>query len=162
MGPHLTIEDRCDNWGSVYRWHAAVSVVRDVQGGKVVKHYYAKIGSLENNWRSPQPWDRVPTKPPAPDVADAQDVESAVVTLGGYQHTILRGWYVYRLADVVCMRLAEKAGNLPNQRQGWAKTLDGAHLALQAALSLPRAIRRERARDRVQAVFAAMPLDMGE
>ena len=95
----------------------------------------------------------MPTPPPKPESDDAAVIEGAVCTLEAYPHTILRGWYVYRLAEPTCLRLAEKAAHMGNRRTGWDAALQTAHEAVAAALALPAVVRRERVRQRVLSLF---------
>lgn len=147
----MTLEDRLDNWGDVMRWRSSASVAREVVNGRVEKRYFANVPGFYGRPR--QPWDYVPTPPPKPEVDDAEVIEGAVCSLDAYPHTILRGWYVYRLPEVLCLRLAEKAAGMGNQRMGWARASTAAHEALGAALELPAVLRRERVRERVLALF---------
>ena len=151
-GSPMDLIERLDNWGAVMRWRPNASVSREVVRGRIEKRYYAAIPDYYGHAR--QPWDYVPTPPPKPEHDDAQIIEHAVCALEAYPHTLLRGWYVYRLAEPTCLRLAEKAAHMGNRRTGWAAGLREAHEAVAAALTLPAVIRRERVRDRVQAMFA--------
>ena len=147
----MDLTDRLDNWGHVMRWRPNASVTREVVRGRVQKRYYAAIPDYYGHAR--QPWDYVPTPPPKPESDDAAVIEGAVCTLEAYPHTILRGWYVYRLAEPTCLRLAEKAAHMGNRRTGWDAALQTAHEAVAAALALPAVVRRERVRQRVLSLF---------
>ena len=90
------------------------------------------------------------------DVSDAEDVESAVCTLDMYPHAILRGWHVNRLSEPMCLRLAAKAaGEQRGNVRGWEAILAMAYALLADALTTPRVLRRERARQRVHDILGA-------
>lgn len=146
--------DRCENWGRVVR--ARLTHVAAEGTGKH-RRYWAKIGSYEAGYRSPQSHHWTPPVTASfelLDVVDADDVESAVCMLEMYPHVILRGWHVNRLSEPMCLRLAARAaGVMRGKVSGWGPTLEMAYALLSEALTTPRALRRERARQRVHAAL---------
>ena len=150
--------ERCDNWGACLRASLTVSVAK--LPGKGAR-YFARIGSYEQAYRSPQRNHWAPpgatAAPDQADVLDAQEVESAVCLLDLYHHTVLRGWHVYRLAEPTVLRLAAKAsGTARGRNSGWDATLSMAYGLLADALLVPAVFRRERARERVQTTLAPL------
>lgn len=159
-----SLVDRCDNWGDVMRWKVRASV--SINGGgpqrAPVKVYYARIGGLESQYRSPQSqhwhYGSAPTAAPDPDQADAAVIERAVCALPIYPHAVLRYHHVNLLAPPIVLRLAAKAGDEPRSRGNAEVTLrtalDCAYGLLAHALTLPAVIQRQRALDRVEAILA--------
>lgn len=128
------LEARCENWGT---WQRSLTIA-------------IAVSSKEGEYRSPQSrhWLLpVVSAPAQTDVADAQVVEHAVCAMDLYHHMILRAWYVQRVSEPVCLRLAAKTAAEPRGRlRGWPSTLAMAHALLSASLALPAVIRKARAR----------------
>ena len=147
---------RCEGWGKVMR---AILTNVAAEGTGIDRRYYAKIGSYEAGYRSPQShhWTRPVTASfELLDVSDAEDVESAVCTLDMYPHAILRGWHVNRLSEPMCLRLAAKAaGEQRGNVRGWEAILAMAYALLADALTTPRVLPRERARQRAHDILGA-------
>jgi hypothetical protein len=167
--PSAQLVDRCDNWGDVMRWkiHASVSINGRGPNLAPTKVYYARIGGLESQYRSPQrqhwQYGSAPTQPPDPDQEDAMQIERAVCTLDLYHHSALRYHHVNLLSPPVVLRLAAKAAGIPRSRSenSLRFTLQTAYGLLQHALTLPAVIQKARALERVQAVLGAFD-DMAE
>lgn len=140
----MTIDDRLDNWGRAMRWYARIG---------------RACASLEGRYRSPQPWTAPPVNAPgAIDQVDARDIESAVIVLPLWDHTILRAWYVHQSSPDTCMARARRAaGNGAPDRQAFATHIRVARGALERALTLPAVVRRDRARARVRAILGPIP-----
>jgi hypothetical protein len=151
------------------RWkiHASVSINGRGPNLAPTKVYYARIGGLESQYRSPQrqhwQYGSAPTQPPDPDQEDAMQIERAVCTLDLYHHSALRYHHVNLLSPPVVLRLAAKAAGIPRSRSenSLRFTLQTAYGLLQHALTLPAVIQKARALERVQAVLGAFD-DMAE
>ncbi len=136
------LDSRLQNWG---RW------LREFQPGLIS----AAIDSIEGNYRSPQHWHPIGSRPIAAKEADAWDICLACATLAMRYHLTLKLVYMRQLPDrdvgrVLRRQLRERimARDVP-AIVGMGKSL------LQNALTEPLAIRRERARDRVQRIICA-------
>ncbi len=158
--PWLSLIDRCDNWGEAMRWKVHASVSINGRGPRLapVKTYYAQIGGIETQYRSPQSqhwhYGSAPTAAPDPDQKDADIVERAVCSLNIYPHAMLRYHHVNRLAPPIVMRLAAKAAGTPRQGN-FNGALADSYSLLAAALALPAVLQRLRAVERVKATFKA-------
>lgn len=143
------------------RWkiHASVSINSRGPNLAPTKVYYARIGGLESQYRSPQrqhwQYGSAPTQSPDPDQEDAMRIERAVCTLDLYHHSALRYHHVNLLAPPVVLRLAAKAAGIPRSRSETVLdfTLQTAYGLLAHALTLPAVIQKARVLDRVQAVL---------
>lgn len=156
------LSDRCDNWGEAMRWKIRASVSINGRGPNLAptKTYFARVGGLETQYRSPQSqhwhYGSAPTAAPSPDEADAAVIERAACSLEVYYHAILRYHHVHLLAAPVVLRLAAKAGQQQRTRGGDGAlqgVLTVAYGLLGNALTVPAVIQRQRALDRVASVL---------
>lgn len=158
VDPWEQLMARCDNWGDALRWKVQASVSINGRGPRLapMKTYYAKIGGIETQYRSPQSqhwhYGSAPTASPDPDQGDADIIERAVCSLNIYPHAILRYHHVNRLAPPVVMRLAAKAAGQPRQGNFNGAIAD-AYSLLATSLALPAVVQRLRAVERVRAVL---------
>jgi hypothetical protein len=158
VDPWEQLIDRCENWGEALKWkiHASVSINGRGPSLAPVKTYYARVGGLETQYRSPQSqhwhYGSAPTAKPEPDQQDAALIERAVCSLVIYPHAILRYHHVNRLAPPIVMRLAAKAAGTPRQGN-FNGALNDAYAALARALELPAVVQRLRAVERVKAAL---------
>jgi hypothetical protein len=145
------IVQRCLNWGACLRWY--------VPGWDSPSSIGGELGSIETRRRHDR--YRVLTTSPTVglDVDDSRIVESAVVILPLYLHTLLKAWYVRQHSPGRC--LADAADLARCARAPFAAFddhLEQAHTALLVALDVPSVVRKIRARELVrQALQTSSP-----
>ena len=146
-----TIEGRVLNWANSFLWGSGSSL--------------RSAESVEGWYRSPQRWDAPPGRSrPLVDVHDAAVVESAIIILPLFDHTLLRSWYIFQGHRDEHMRdkrqalamAARAAGCEAPRSYEFGGRINDALGRLERALTLPAVVRKVRARQIVKEVLDGM------